>query len=155
MWGVWFGSESHSWFLLQNHWGTHCRPLLCHDSWKKNHLMEEILHHLIGIVNPPSIHKVCTFLFIPAGAGFLPPQQSQISTSQQILSGWWFQPTWKILVKLDHFPNFRGKNQKCLKPPSFQWYTPYHGNPQLSLILRGVIQVPQSMGNDPTQILPP
>ena len=30
-------------------------------------------------------------------------------------SGWWLnQPIWKILVKLDHFPNFRDENQKCL-----------------------------------------
>ena len=33
---------------------------------------------------------------------------------------WWLnQPFWKILVKLDHFPNFRGEHaKKCpLKPP--------------------------------------
>ena len=30
---------------------------------------------------------------------------------------WWFQPLWRIFVKLDHFPNFRGENKKCLKPP--------------------------------------
>ena len=29
----------------------------------------------------------------------------------------WFQPIWKILVKLEIFPNFRGENKKCLKPP--------------------------------------
>ena len=29
-----------------------------------------------------------------------------------IKSSWWFQPIWKILVKLDHFPNFRGENSK-------------------------------------------
>ena len=33
------------------------------------------------------------------------------------LSGWWFQPIWKILVKMGIFPNFRGENKKCLKPP--------------------------------------
>ena len=27
-------------------------------------------------------------------------------------SGWWFQPIWKILVKLEIFPNFRGENSK-------------------------------------------
>ena len=31
-------------------------------------------------------------------------------------SSWWFQPVWKILVKLDHFPS-KGKTIKCLKPP--------------------------------------
>ncbi len=30
---------------------------------------------------------------------------------------WWFQPIWKILVKLDHFPRDRGENKKYLKPP--------------------------------------
>ena len=25
---------------------------------------------------------------------------------------WWFQPIWKILVKLETFPNFRGENSK-------------------------------------------
>ena len=32
-------------------------------------------------------------------------------------TGWWFQPIWKILVKLGNFPNFRGENKKYLKPP--------------------------------------
>ena len=27
-------------------------------------------------------------------------------------SGWWFQPIWKILVKLHHFPRVRGENSK-------------------------------------------
>jgi hypothetical protein len=25
------------------------------------------------------------------------------------LAGWWFQPLWKILVRLDHHPNYWGK----------------------------------------------
>ena len=29
-------------------------------------------------------------------------------------SSWWFQPLWKILVKLEIFPNFRGENKKYL-----------------------------------------
>ena len=33
-------------------------------------------------------------------------------------SSWWFLPIWKILVKLDHFPNFRGENKTYLKPPT-------------------------------------
>ena len=28
------------------------------------------------------------------------------------------EPLWKILVKLEVFPNFRGENKKCLKPPT-------------------------------------
>ena len=30
-------------------------------------------------------------------------------------STWWFQPIWKILVKLDHFRNFRGENKKYIE----------------------------------------
>ena len=30
------------------------------------------------------------------------------------LSSWWFQPIWKILVKMGIFPNFRGENEKCV-----------------------------------------
>ena len=37
----------------------------------------------------------------------------------------WFQPIWKILVKLGIFPNFRGENKKYLKPP------PSHGMSQV------------------------
>ena len=33
-------------------------------------------------------------------------------------SGWWFQPIWKILVKLGIFPKYcRDENKKSLKPP--------------------------------------
>ena len=30
---------------------------------------------------------------------------------------WCFQPIWKIVVKLDHFPKDRGENNKCINPP--------------------------------------
>ena len=33
-----------------------------------------------------------------------------------IFANWWFQPTWKIFVKLDRFPN-RDENKTYLKPP--------------------------------------
>ena len=29
-------------------------------------------------------------------------------TDLQISSGWWFQPLWNMLVKLDHLPQFSG-----------------------------------------------
>ena len=32
-------------------------------------------------------------------------------------TSWWFQPIWKILVKLDDFPKYRDENHKYLKPP--------------------------------------
>ena len=30
-------------------------------------------------------------------------------------TGWWFQPTWKILVQMFIFPNFRGENTKYFR----------------------------------------
>ena len=30
-------------------------------------------------------------------------------------TSWWFQPIWKIFVKLDHFPKFRGEHEKKMK----------------------------------------
>ena len=36
---------------------------------------------------------------------------------KMILSNWWFQPPWKILVRLDHHPNYWGKKRKL-------WYLP-------------------------------
>ena len=44
------------------------------------------------------------------------------SGRNESLSSWWFQPTWKIWVKLDHFRRVRGENEKYLKPlPSLCW----------------------------------
>ena len=37
-------------------------------------------------------------------------------TTNPNLAGWWFQPIWKILVKLETFPT-RGENKQYLKPP--------------------------------------
>ena len=36
-------------------------------------------------------------------------------------SSWRFQPIWKILVKLDHFPKVSGWNKKSLKPQTGRW----------------------------------
>ena len=45
-----------------------------------------------------------------------------------VLCGWWFQPIWKILVKMEIFPNFRSEHKKYLKAPGS-----YVGNPSLWL----------------------
>ena len=34
---------------------------------------------------------------------------SNMFKSFRSVSGWWFQPLWKILVRLDHHPNYWGK----------------------------------------------
>ena len=36
------------------------------------------------------------------------------TTTTITVPGWWFQPIWKILVKLDHFPRVRGEKKKYL-----------------------------------------
>ncbi len=42
-----------------------------------------------------------------------------------LYSSWWFQPLWKIFVKMGIFPNFWGENKKYLKPPpSIRWVLP-------------------------------
>ena len=43
---------------------------------------------------------------------FLTRIEEKKQCQERLISGWWFQPISKILVKLDHFPNFRGKNKK-------------------------------------------
>ena len=36
-----------------------------------------------------------------------PQKKNRIFSAEVCLTSWWFQPIWKIWVKLDHFPNFR------------------------------------------------
>ena len=45
--------------------------------------------------------------------------------SGKYTTGWWFQPLWKNLVKLDHFPS-KGENKKCLKPPPKQPFNTFN-----------------------------
>lgn len=35
------------------------------------------------------------------------------------ITSWWFQPEKYYLVKLHHFPNFRDKHKRYLKPPTW------------------------------------
>ena len=44
-------------------------------------------------------------------------KMKQMSNKNRRCSRWWFQPIWKIWVKLEILPNYRGKNKKYLKPP--------------------------------------
>ena len=41
-------------------------------------------------------------------------RETKWKKSHQKNSSWWFQPIWKIVDKLDHFPNFRSENKKYL-----------------------------------------
>ena len=45
----------------------------------------------------------------------VPKKEETEYTLHGEIGTWWFQPVWKISVKLDHFPNFRDE-QKFLKP---------------------------------------
>ena len=39
---------------------------------------------------------------------------------------WPFQPICKMLVKMGIFPNFRGENKTCLKPPSSNYHPKWY-----------------------------
>ena len=41
----------------------------------------------------------------------------RLKFGSQNISSWRFQPSWKTLVKLDHFPKDRGEHKKSLKLP--------------------------------------
>ena len=34
--------------------------------------------------------------------------------NDHVIASWWFQPLWKILVKMGIFPKFRGEHKKYL-----------------------------------------
>ena len=58
----------------------------------------------------------------PSYAGLFGSLKTRLWTSRikdleqfHTFTSWWLnQPIWKIFVKLDHFPKFRGENKKCL-----------------------------------------
>jgi len=45
------------------------------------------------------------------GGRSAPPQNVPNKQKVHFSSSWWFQPIWKILVKLEIFPNFEGENR--------------------------------------------
>ena len=48
--------------------------------------------------------------------------QSSPIFNMEAISGWWFQPLWKILVRLDHHHKYWGKWTLCSKPPTRIYY---------------------------------
>ena len=46
-------------------------------------------------------------------------------STHQLITSWWFQPLWKILVKIGIFPKVRGENKKYLKPPPRSTLQPF------------------------------
>ena len=61
--------------------------------------------------------------FSPNGSLWCPAKLGSLASIKTISSSWWFQPIWKILVKMGIFPN-RDDNKKYLKPPPS--YHQYH-----------------------------
>ena len=53
-----------------------------------------------------------------------------VANTYTIVGG--FQPSWKIWAKMEIFPNFRGENNKYLKPPS-SYHHPKGRNPHSEL----------------------
>ena len=48
--------------------------------------------------------------------------RSERNQTNQGFASWWFQPNGKILVKLDHFPNFRDEKSKIYELPPLSFY---------------------------------
>ena len=57
----------------------------------------------------------CWNLFL--GIGNFGNWRTKLKHFRLLLTGWWFQPIWKILVKMGIFPKVRGENKTYLKPP--------------------------------------
>ena len=62
------------------------------------------------------------------------PRMTKYINRWQLKTSWQFQPIWKILVKLDHFPRDRDEHEKYLKPPPSHFFDIWVSN-DLSLAL--------------------
>ncbi len=56
----------------------------------------------------------------------------------QLNARWWFQPIWKILVKLDHLPRDRGENNKYLSCHHLEWLVVSHCTHQAIQVVEGL-----------------
>ena len=56
--------------------------------------------------------RFCRVNLEPTGIHAVGTWRSRINA----ITSWWFQPIWRILVKLGIFPKVRGENTKYLKP---------------------------------------
>ncbi len=108
------------WFFVANK--LH-HPLLCMMSFKT------CFKH-IHFPSPSFLRHTCHVLPIHAWSPWImkvyhrgPPNNENITMirwqpffvgPKSTKTSWWFQPIWKILVKLDHFPKVRGENKQYL-----------------------------------------
>ena len=71
-------------------------------------LRGDIVWRVVAI-SPSIMEKITCFLRFFVTSGWKYPEPTY-------KTGWWFQPIWKILVKMGIFPK-EGWKKKCLKPP--------------------------------------
>ena len=93
--------------------------------------------------------KTTTFLTVssaaPCGcAGGFGKSTSRLPTENQICTSWWFQPSWKMLVKMGIFPRVRGENKTYLKPPPSiyvlgSFSTPYIKDKLIPPLMTGIL----------------
>ena len=56
-----------------------------------------------------SLMNTTDFIVPMLGATCIQKKTRRVSISIYMISNWWFQPPWKILVRLDNHPNYWGK----------------------------------------------
>ncbi len=93
----------------ENREGTHYLrsgvSFLCNSLWNQ----WIALHEVLCVFKDIHTYYIHIDIYI-----YIEIESQQLTQSS---SSWWFQPIWKILVKMDHFPNFRGEHRTYLKPP--------------------------------------
>ena len=63
-----------------------------------------------------------------------PPTDDVFSNKPQVLSGWWFQPLWKILISWGYYSQYMKKS--CSKAPTSCGSNNYKCQPHLRQLLR-------------------
>ena len=76
-----------------------------HPKWSNKNIRSLYANHRKGLT-----HRV-TCVVSEAPPTSTPPWTTKCRTKK---SSWWFQPIWKIWVKMGTFPTVRGENKKCL-----------------------------------------
>ena len=71
--------------------------------------------------------------------------QKNMGFKETNITGWWFQPLWKILVSWDDYSQYMEKSSKCSKPPTSSMWLSYMTIQWIGL--RGKVQeTPYFMG---------
>ena len=103
-----------------------CSP----ENWMGAFHFARISFHPLFSKSPPIFR--CTSRQKLSKTNGLSPKKSGREIHLPTIASWWFQPLWKIVVKLGIFSPGRDENKKYLKPPTrlifrgdvcFQWST--------------------------------